>query len=325
MELMNSGKNIKSQDLIKPISQNITFIFFISALLTLFSFLLAKSIPDTYRSEALGILIEDDNASISNSLNQYQDLASLAGINIDSISNGGNKADYLFAKINSRDFLTQFISTRSLKDEILASQGWNPVENKFLYSKKIYDESKNIWTRSVKEPKESEPSLNEVYEFFIKKNLSVIRNDTNGFFIISMKSYSPFAARDWITWLIADFNQLIKNEDINEANRSIIFLEGELKRSANNDVRELLNALIEKETKILALANSKEEYALRTIDSAYLPEEKFSPNIGIIMLLGFTLGFLVSVVISYFAFSRDKIIQLKPSFRFITLKNIESL
>lgn len=314
-------ENINAIDLVRPIYKNFIFISLITSIFGILSIFFALSLSDIYKSDALVMVISEEDASMPSSLGQYSGLASLAGINIDGLSKGKNTSNYVYAKINSREFLTKFITERSLKQEIMATTGWDRVKDEFVYDKKKYNKSKDIWTRKIKNSKKAEPSIIETYEVFIKKNLSIVENENSGFYTISIKSYSPNASKNWLDWLIHDFNELIKKKDVNEANRSIEFLKGELLVNPNKDIKDLLNLLIQKETKTLALADSREEYSLSTVDRAYLPEDEYSPNRIIIVILGIILGAITSVIISYAAYARNKIIYLRPSFVFIGLKN----
>ena len=129
-------ENINAIDLVNPIYKNFIFISLITSIFGILSIFFALSLSDIYKSDALVMVISEEDTSMPSSLGQYSGLASLAGINIDGLSKGKNTSNYVYAKIKSREFLTKFITERSLKQEIMATTGWDQVKDEFIYDKK---------------------------------------------------------------------------------------------------------------------------------------------------------------------------------------------
>ena len=137
-----------------------------------------------------------------------------------------------------------------------------------------------------------------------------------------MKSYSPKTSMNWLRWLIDDFNEIIKQEDVDEARKSITFLTKQIGLNPDIATKDLLSVLIKKEIQKLALADSRDQYILKTIDEPYIPEEKFSPQRGVIVFLGLILGLISSVFFSFYTFQRNLRIVISFSLKPIKLTKI---
>ena len=70
--------------------------------------------------------------------------------------------------------------------------------------------------------------------------------------------------------------------------------------NSNSDIniKNHLNARINRELISLALSNTNDEYAFRVIDPPHLPERASDPSRTIIVLLGTFLGFIFSCLLA---------------------------
>ena len=319
----NKSNLLLLTDIFKPISINQKFIIFLSSLFLLSSLIFSLSLSNIYKSDSLILIIAENESSVPDSLGQFSGLASIAGINLNEL-NGANKnsKDYIFAKLNSKDFIIDFIKKRNLLVEIMAADGWDRDEDKLKIDKSIYNFSKSEWVRRVSYPRKKVPSFHEAYENFLEKNFSVFINENTGFLILNMKSYSPKTSMNWLRWLIDDFNEIIKQEDVDEARKSINFLTKQIGLNPDIATKDLLSVLIKKEIQKLALADSRDQYILKTIDEPYIPEEKLSPQSGVIVFLGLILGLISSVFFSFYTFQRNLRIVISFSLKPIKLTKI---
>ncbi|MFV7714303.1 GNVR domain-containing protein, partial [Shewanella algae] len=63
------------------------------------------------------------------------------------------------------------------------------------------------------------------------------------------------------------------------------------------DIRTILYKLIEDQAKTIMFAEVRDEYVFKTIDPAFIPEEKAKPNRALICILGTMLGGMLSVMV----------------------------
>ena len=91
-------------------------------------------------------------------------------------------------------------------------------------------------------------------------------------------------------------------EDI-ELSKSYIDFLNESQNSTNvQSLREVASQLLESQMQTLMLASSNEAYIFKIIDSPVVPEEKFSPNRPLIVIIGTIFGVIFSI---FFVFLQD--------------------
>lgn len=257
------------------------------------SVLFVLSLPNIYKSQAV-LVASTDSAALGLS-GQLGSLAAVAGINLNK-DKGGDKSELALQLLNSRAFVSDFIMRHQLAIDIMAAKSWDPETKKISYDPDIYDTERAVWTREVDPPFTPEPSIQTLYKEF-EKTLFAEKDKLTGQVKISLEHKSPELAKQWLETLIADVNETIRKKDIAEATRSIEYLE---KKAAQTDVAELkahLYSLIQEQTKILLLTNVKPEYALKTIDPPYAPEEKSEPKRALLVIMFCFCGFLLSIFV----------------------------
>lgn len=270
-----------------------TFIFAVGAVFY------ALSLPNIYKSEVLlAPVAEQRSTGLSG---QLGGLAALAGVNI----GGGTGVDQTLLAIEilqSRDFLIKFINKQDILVQLMAVKGWDFSTEKYIYDSNLYDISSGDWLRDVSPPKKAIPSNQEAYTE-LKRLLKISQDVDSRMLKLSIEHYSPVFARDVVNNLVVAINFEMRRRDIEEARRSIRFIQMEINETLLDDVKISLFSLIEEQTKKLMLANAREEYAFRIIDTAYIPEEKSGPKRLIIVLMVLIFGGLTStmavVILSY--------------------------
>ncbi|WP_199611280.1 Wzz/FepE/Etk N-terminal domain-containing protein [Flocculibacter collagenilyticus] len=269
------------------------FILAFSVLTMIASVFYAISLPNIYRSEAqLVPVTSSSNSGLSGMLNQLGGLASVAGISLDG---GKGKDTYRIEEsIKSRDFLIDFINKHKLKPYLFATKEWQQESNTLILDHEIYDKNNN-WIRDVKYPKKKTPTDEEAYEKFREIfNVTYIRK--KNLFKLSIDFYSPLIAQEWLSELIKDFNHYNRINELAEINRNLDFLKKYIETTELKEIQQTAFALIEEQMRALMLAKSKAEYTLETIQSAYIPEKKYSPSRALICIGLSVLGFILATV-----------------------------
>ena len=294
---MNDNENFDVKHLISLVwKKKLTLLFFILSF-TILTGIYSLKIPNKYTSSVLMIAVEDSQES---NLSDYSGLANLAGISLPSDS---NKADIGIEVLKSRLFIQNFISQNNILPELMASRGWEITTGKILYDEKIYDQSKNVWTRKVKFPKKSQPSLNEAYDFWKKNIFSVIIDKQTGFIKFEITHYSPVIAQNWAALLISELNNFMREKDVQEAERSINYLNEESNKTNIEELRSLFYKLIQNNIEKKMLAYSRSEYLFQIIDPPIISEEKSSPKRFLLTVLGGLLGLffgLISILVNHY-------------------------
>ncbi|KKO47854.1 lipopolysaccharide biosynthesis protein [Arsukibacterium sp. MJ3] len=271
----------------------VTFVFAVVAVFY------ALSLPNIYKSDVL--LAPVSEISGLKIPGQLGGLAALAGVNLGGA--GGDKTGLAIEILKSREFIGRFIEKHDLFIPIMAAKGWNRSDNSLVIDPDIYNETNQQWVRDVKPPFQPKPSVLETHEGFLKL-FAVSQDKTSGMVNLSVEHYSPYLAQQWASWLVQAINNEMRQRELSEAKSSMAYLTEQINQTNIADVRAMLFALIEEQTKTVMLANVREEYVFKTVDPAVVAERKAKPARALIVVLAFMLGSLLSmmfVLVRYFS------------------------
>ena len=156
-------------------------------------------------------------------------------------------------------------------------------------------------------PSDGAPTPDEIYRAFDKVR-TVNRDEKTGLVTLGMKWHDPIVAATWASEYAAVANNYIRAQKIGEAERSLKYLEEQIRQTSLTEMHDSLYKLVESETKQSMLANVREEFAFRIIDPATAPELRVSPKrailLGIGLMGGFMLGLGIILVQNYFSVMR---------------------
>ena len=263
----------------------------LTAVIALVSVVIAIRLPNIYKSEAL--LAPTTESSGINLPGQLGGLASLAGVDI----GGGNSGSTVLALelLKSRYFVSKFIEKHELAIALFGANGWDSATDSLKYDSSIYDQKTNTWVREVKWPRGAEPSKQELYEEFLDI-FQVIIDDDSGYVTISVEHFSPYLAKVWVSLLVQDINDEMKDREMKQAEKSIEFLTEQVKNTDIADAKSMMYSLIEEQVKTLMLANSRDEFAFKTVDPAVVAEQKHKPQRVLIVILSVLMGLMLSLI-----------------------------
>ncbi|EKO3569140.1 LPS O-antigen length regulator [Vibrio metschnikovii] len=280
-----------------------TFIFAVGAVLY------ALSQPNTYKADALLSPTESNGGGMPG---QLGGLAALAGVNI----GGGQASQAVLAAqvMQSRQFLEYFIDKHNLWVPLMATKEWDATNNQLVINQEVYDSQTQTWLREPQGLRGAEPTAQEAIQAF-KDMFSVNSSRDNGLYTISITHLSPYIAQQWVSLLVDDINQVMRQRTITEATRNLAYLQEQLQRTSISAMQATFYSLIEEQTKSLMLAEAQDEFVFKLIDPAVVPELKDGPKRALICVLGTLLGGMlgVAIVLVRFAFRReDEVEALEP-------------
>lgn len=261
------------------------------------SVVIALMLPNIYKSEALLAPASEEQGAggLAGLASQFGGLASMAGINL-SGNNVTDKTQLAIEVLKSRQFLGEFIEKHQILPELMAVDKWSMADNTLSFDPDIYVQESKTWVRKVNLPFQSKPSLQEAYKEFLRI-FSVNKDKESGMVTISIEHQSPFVAKQWIDWLIADINRAMKDRDVVDATRSTEFLNKQIALTNVADIRTILYKLVEEQAKTIMFAEVRDEYVFKTIDPAFIPEEKAKPKRALICVLGTMLGAMLAIMV----------------------------
>lgn len=267
-------------------------IVLMSALISVF---VALSLPNKYTSQALLAPRSDSGAggALAQMASQFGGLASLAGVNLGGLGDQGSTA-VAIEMLKSRQFFGTYLYDEVLVD-LMAAEGWDRGTGKVLIDDSLFDVKTATWVRDVSEEFQVKPSVQEAHESF-KGFLSVTEDTKTGFVTVAVTHYSPTVARDWVALVVKGVNEAVRARDVEEAEKSIAFLNQQRLKTNLVSLTEVFAELIEKQTKTVMLANASDEYVFQVIEPPVAPELKSEPKRALICVLGTLLGGMLAVL-----------------------------
>lgn len=258
-------------------------IFVVVALASAAGVTLALSLPSYYTATVTMVPASQDGASggsLSALAGQLGGLSSLAGITLPS---GGGKKDEAVATLQSRALTYDFVTKNNLLP-VLFSNHW--------------DQQKQSWIST--DPKK-QPTLWDADKLFNKKIRQVREEKKSGIVTMSIIWSDPELAALWANQLIESTNKLLQQRAVDRFTHNINFLNEQLEKTTEVEIRKSLFNLLEEQYKRLMLTKGSEKYAFQIIDSAVPPEDHSSPKRAYICISFAFAGFLIA---SLWAFLR---------------------
>ena len=272
------------------------FVFFAAVL----SVLYALSLPNIYKSEALLAPVIDEDSAAS-SFQNYNSLASLAGINFRDSS--GNKSKEAISILDSYNFFEKSFLPNIQLENLMAIDSWDRRSNLISYNPDLFDYKESKWVRDVSFPKTSKPSPQESYKIF-KNIFSISENLETGFVKISIDHQSPHIAKKWSDILITEINENFRKIDREEATVAVNYLNTMISDTNLTEIKKVLSELLKNETQKLTLIEARKDYIFRVLDAPIAPETKDKPSRALICIIGTFLGGVLGCIYVILAFLR---------------------
>jgi len=211
----------------------------------------------------------DMRPGLSSALSNIGGLASLAGVDI-----GADEAvdDYI-AILRSRDFGIEFIEQQGLL-RLLFSDDW--------------DAEAATWFEG------REPTWWDAWERFDRDVRKVEIDRATGHVRLSIEWDDPVIAADWANTIPAMVNDRIRSDVVAEAERSLHYLNEELRKAGVMELETAIFRLVETQVNRVMLANVRPEFAFRVLDPALAPDpDDFTrPNRPLLVVAGVVVGVL---------------------------------
>lgn len=241
--------------------------------------------PNVYKATAVLMPASTSStSSLAMLAGQLGNLASLAGLNLG--QDGSEKTVAAIELIKSWGFQEQFIRDNALEVPLFAARGWNRATNQLVFDTTLYDPQAGKWVRepNPKLGRGSEPSGWELHQALARR-VAVSEDKKTGLITLSVEFYSPELAKQMVDRIIVAVNAHLQERDRAEAARSITYLEEKLAQTDIVEMRAVLAQLVREQTKNLMLATVSDEYALRTLSPAKVPEIKVRPHRAVICMV----------------------------------------
>ena len=269
-EIHDLSEDISLGDILKILNSYKKYILILGLSGSLIGFIVSNYLEPIYTSEITMISQLEAQQAPNSSLSG---IASIAGINLGS-SSGNKEAISALETLKSRTFLSNFIK-------------------KYNYKPDLHPE---LWDKEKKSWKEKEPS-DQVSVAVIKKMIR-LKKEESGLMIYQVESYSAKLSKDIANNAINYINSYVRQQTVEEAEKSISFLKKELESTNLTGIQQTIYSQIEAQTKRVTLASVRDQYSYKIIDSAVTPYSPSWPNKQQIVLLGLVIGAILGVLFS---------------------------
>jgi uncharacterized protein involved in exopolysaccharide biosynthesis len=233
---------------------------------------------------------------------QFSGLADLAGVNL-----GGNvDVDQSIALMTSRQFTEKFMLDQHVLQAMYpklwdaAANRWKNEDSSKAYGSVVSWITGKLGTQEPANTRNTEgPSLWLAFKKFDQLR-KIVKDKKTSLIVLTLDWRDPVIAARWANALVSDLNQHARNRAIEEASRSVDYLNGELSNSHVLEMQQTIYKLIEREMRTKVAANVHTQYAFRVLDPAIPPEERESPKRTLIVLaVMFIVGFCTSLWIIF--------------------------
>lgn len=253
------------------------------------------TLPNLYKSVSVLSTQETQQSAISPQLSGY---ANIFGISAQSSTL--SKVDLGIEVLKSKDFYKTFETNESFLVKAFAVIGWDEELGRDVIDEKIYDSKEKAWVRKVKNPFNPKPSNFELHKIFVNQIMNIEKDLSTGVVRLEILHRSPTVAAEINQIIIDSVNNIVRERDIAEADRSIEYLKSELNKARLDETKKVLSNIMEEKISKITLANSSPDYLFNIIDSPNVPMERNSPNRMLIVFSSLFFGFLLSLILVVF-------------------------
>ena len=224
---------------------------------------------------------EADATGLAGLSGQLGGLAAIAGLRIGS---SGISKSKTIATIRSHAFTEKFIQDEGLMPVLFAE---------------LWDAENSRWT--VEDPA-AVPTPRDAYTRFDQNMRFISEDPQTGLITMSIEWWDREQAASWANLLVERVNNTIRMRAIEEAQKSIDFLNEELDKTSIVELQQMIYGLIESQINTIMLANVRQQYALEVVDPAVIPDpdQYINPRTGLKMALGLVIGFFLALALAVF-------------------------
>jgi uncharacterized protein involved in exopolysaccharide biosynthesis len=269
------ASDVKLKSLAEIVSRDRKLILIVTGVFTLIALVGAIFSEKQYKATVQFSVVtnQQHGGGAGGMIGQFGALASLAGVSI-----GGDSEKFeAIALLQSRYLTEMFIEQNDLLP-VLFPKSWDAKNARWISGdpKKI----PTLWKGEIQ----------------FKKIRSVVQDPKTSLVTVSITWRDPVLAAKWANGLVALTNKLTRDRAIRDSERNIAYLRDQATKTQLVPVQTALATLMESEYKQSMLAGGNEEYALKVIDPAAVPELPSSIRRAFVVLGGLLGGLFVGLL-----------------------------
>lgn len=205
--------------------------------------------------------------NIANKLGGLVDIVGIGG------AGSADESTIHMAVFESRKFTRDLIQENNLK----------PI----LFSKQ--------WDSTLLKWKGEEPSLWFAVNYFAANVRTITVNQETGLVTLKINWHDPKMGVIWADLIVKRINKALHDEFLHETHRNLNYLNEQLLKTQNSEMRSVIFALIQEQVKKEMLSSDPTNYAYKIVDPAVVPEKKSSPKRSLYAIMGMLIGGIIGV------------------------------
>jgi len=273
LEVSDSGVSIN--ELIGILRKHLILISIAVLLGTSIALAATFFIQPVYRATIVFLPVAEDEGAggLGSLISQFGGMSALAGLVLPTSNNNRVVAR---AALESREFISDFIEQERLLP-ILFSDRWDATNDSWVSVDEI-------------------PSMEDGYQIFVEKIMNLKEDRQTGIIKLDIEWTDAVLVASWANKLVWRINQIMRAKAIDEATKSIEYLNEQLKKTEIVELRLTIFNILEHQIQQIMLANVRDEYVFEVVDQAFVPDQgKYVwPIWWIIAALGFFLSLIGS-------------------------------
>jgi uncharacterized protein involved in exopolysaccharide biosynthesis len=228
----------------------------------------------TYQAKVVLEYVDQDSSSPGSIGGAFGGVASLAGL---SFGQSSGRA-YSIGRLQSQNMLMEYMRQFDVLKIIYADR-WDATEQKFLA-----DSSGRA------------PTLLEGYKKFREDIVSVSTDTKTQLISLEIEWKDPAQTAIWANGYTRFTSDILRQEKLKEANRTLGLLSAELATAQLPELRAAIVKLIQDQIRQKMLASVPEMYGFRIVDKAITPERPIKPKRWLLVAAG---SCLVGVIVLF--------------------------
>lgn len=258
----------------------------VTSFFAIFSIFYALSVDDIYESRSILEVKQSNNIKSASSMSA---ISSLAGISLEN----NKEISEIIQTLKSRDFAKHLIKFDGVLESLLAIDFYDPETKSIVFDSTLFDKRNMKWVRIPSKNQKQTPTFLEAH-YELQKNVISYKQIDDNYIEIIVEHPSPIFARNLLILIIKELNTIIRDKDTTVAKNAINFLNLELNKTNQVEIRKSINELIKPNLEMLMLADIDDYYKLEPIDQPFIPETRSSPNRKLICIIITMLGLFLS-------------------------------
>ena len=241
------------------------------------------SMPNVYRAEAILAPNQNLNGTQAGGSSGLGGLAQLAGVSLGTPQI--DKIDLALEVMKSKIFINEFIENHLDLPKLIASESWDKSSNTLVIDNSYYSVENSAWIESPFNKNDDVPKTLDIYKSFFDDTIKIKQDKSTSIITISAEHISPYYAKLILDEFINAINEKIKEQDVSEAEESILFLKQLLAETKVASLKKLIYELMSSNMQTIMLANTRAEYIFKTVDPAFVDTNKVGPKRTFIIVL----------------------------------------